>query len=150
MRAQSTESSCGPAALRNALLCLGIKRSEEELEQLCGTTTQGTHNRGILRALDSIAKQHPEVKPGVISETRPHIALLMLLESLRDGHPVIVCTSQGEHWATAFGLLGAAGVSLKIHVSDSDEKELVLHYTPAEFVKAWEGTGKRPYYGIIV
>lgn len=150
MRVQSTESSCGPAALRNALLCLGIKRSEEELEQLCGTTPQGTSNRSILKTLEAIAKQHPEVQPGIISEAKGDVALLRLLESLRAGHPVIICTQKSGHWATAFGLLGSAGPAMRIHISDSAENELVLHYTPAQLMADWEGTSKKPYYGIVV
>lgn len=150
MRIQSTESSCGPAALRNALLCFGIKRSEEELEALAGTTANGTSNKGLFKALEAISKQNPEVKPGVISEVKGDIALLRLLECLRDGHPVIICTEKSEHWTVAFGLLGSAGVGMKIHVCDSGEQELVLHLTPQQLIQEWEGTGKRPFYGIVV
>lgn len=151
MRFQSNQSSCGPAALRNALLCIGIKRSEEELEKLTGMTpSDGTSAKGLLKALQAISKEHPEIDPAVIAENKGDIAILRLLEALRSGHPVILVTEGGSHWATAFGILGVAGEKLMIHVADSAEVELVLHFTPQELIKAWKSDEKKAYYGVVV
>src|SRR5512139_2331778 len=127
MRLQSTQANCGPACLRNALLCHGITRSEQELEQLAGTSgATGTSNKGLIAALKSIAQQHPEVAPGVVSESRADVAILKLLAALDAGHVVILCTDNDEHWILAFGTLGS-GVRIVVHISDPEDNEMVVH-----------------------
>lgn len=150
MRLQSTQASCGPACLRNALHCHGINRSEQELEQLAGTTaTEGTPPRGMLKALKAVSVEHPEVSPGVLSETRRDVAILKLVAALQAGHVGILCADEYEHWILAFGLLGL-GERIIIHVCDSAENEMILHLRPEELLARWKGPEKKPYYGIIV
>lgn len=149
MRFQSTLANCGPAALRTALAIRGILRTQEELEALSGCTTEGTSPRGMLAALRAISSESEEVRPGVISESRPDIALLRLLEAHRSGCSVILCVDQDEHWVVSFGLLGE-GARMVVHVSDAGDSELVKHYRPGELVERWRGLGRRPYYGIVV
>ena len=103
----------------------------------------------MLKALTLVAKEHPVVSPGVISEAREPIAVLQMLECLRNGHVVICCVDSDEHWVVAFGLLGG-GERLRVHVSDSADPELVQHYTPQAFGQRWRGKGRKPYYGIVV
>ncbi len=146
MRFQSTSASCGPAALRNALLARGVVRSEDELSQLAGCTSEGTTAKGMMRALILVAKDNPGIMPGVISEAKGDVALLRLWASLRSGNVVIQCVDQFEHWVCAFGLLGENTV----HVADSGSTELVHHYNPGEMLRRWQGLGRKPYYGIVV
>lgn len=150
MRFQSNQANCGPAALRNALQCHGVSRSEQELEKLTGcSAAEGTTPRGILKALTLVAKDHPEVSPGVINEGRENVALLQLLESLRNGHVVILLVDEWDHWVVAFGLLGS-GSGIRIHLSDSADAELIQHHTPKSILARWKGQGRKPYYGIVV
>jgi ABC-type bacteriocin/lantibiotic exporter with double-glycine peptidase domain len=150
LRLQSTQANCGPACLRNALLCHGITRSEQELEQLCGTTgTSGTSGQGLLRALRSIAESERAVTPGYLSEGRADVALLKLLACLSAGHVVILCADNNEHWILAFGVLGG-GSKVIVHVCDPAENEMILHYAPDELLARWKGPGRKPYYGVIV
>lgn len=150
MRLQSTQANCGPACLRNALLCHGIIRSETELESLAGTTgASGTSGKGLLGALRSISGEHPVLSPGVISEGRADVAILKLLASLGAGHPVILCADNDEHWILAFGVLGG-GARVVVHVSDPADNEMVLHMTPGALMERWHGPGRKPYYGVIV
>lgn len=150
MRLQSTQANCGPACLRNALLCHGIIRSETELEQLAGTTgSDGTSGKGLVSALSAIGREHPEVRPGVISEGRADVAILKLLAALDAGHVVILCADVDEHWILAFGTLGS-GARVLIHVSDPADNEMVLHYKPQDLLERWKGPGRKPYYGVIV
>lgn len=149
MRYQSTAASCGPAALQNGLRARGIERSEDELTVLSGCTVSGTSGRGMMRALLAIAKDHPGLLPSVLSESRPDIAILRLLEALRSGYVVFQIVDNLEHWVVAFGLLGAADRTV-VHVADSQDGELVRHYTPSQMLERWRGPGKKPYYGIIV
>lgn len=148
MRYQSTSASCGPSALRNGLRARGIERSEAELEELSGCTVDGTPSRGMLRALSKIAADHPEVAPAVLSEARPDIAILRLLEAHRCGNVVFLAVDKDEHWVVSFGLLGS-GAGVRLHVADSQDGELIRHYTPSALLERWRGLGRRPYYGII-
>jgi ABC-type bacteriocin/lantibiotic exporter with double-glycine peptidase domain len=150
LRLQSTQANCGPACLRNALLCHGINRSEQELEQLAGTTgTNGTSGKGLIKALSSIAQEHPNVRPGVIAEGRADVAILKLLAALDAGHVIILCADNDEHWILAFGTLGS-GARVLIHVCDPAENEMVLHMRPEALLARWKGPGRKPYYGVIV
>ena len=152
MRFQSTQASCGPAALRNALLCHRIERSEAELELLTGCTApDGTSPKGIVKALSLVAKDAPSVSPSVLSEARPDVAILRVIAALQAGHVVILCVDEFEHWVVAFGLLGM-GARIIVHVSDSADSEMVQHLTPDELLARWrgpEGT-RKPYFGVIV
>lgn len=150
MRLQSTQANCGPACLRNALLCHGINRSEQELEQLAGTSgASGTSGKGLVKALASIAQEHPNVRPGVISEGRADVAILKLLAALDAGHVIILCADDDEHWILAFGTLGS-GARTIVHVCDPAENEMVLHMRPEGLMARWKGPGRKPYYGVIV
>ena len=150
MRLQSTQANCGPACLRNALLCHGITRSETELEQLCGTTgSNGTSPRGLQSALRSIAESNNSLSPGIIHEGRADVALLKLIACLNAGHVVILCADNNEHWILAFGLLGG-GAQIIVHVSDPADNEMVLHMRPDELLQRWHGPGRKPFYGVTV
>lgn len=48
---QSTGYTCAPAALATYLYGRGIRTTEAEMARLCGTTSLGTSDRGILAAL---------------------------------------------------------------------------------------------------
>jgi len=149
VRYQSTAASCGPMALRNGLRARGIERSEDELAVLSGCTVDGTGARGMIAALRHIAADHPEVTPCVLSEGRPDIALLRLLEAHRCGNVVILSVDRDEHWVVSFGTLGS-GAGTMLHVADSQDGELIRHYSPGGLVERWRGQGRRAFYGIIV
>jgi hypothetical protein len=145
---QSNASSCGPASLRNALLCRGIVRSEEELTRLTDfTPASGTSMKGLFKAATAIAAEHPAVTPGVLREQRGDVAVLRLIAALEGGSPVILCVDDFEHYVTAFGLLGKGTV----HVADSADEELIRSYSVHALSKRWRGPSKRsPYYGLIL
>lgn len=150
MRFQSTAANCGPAALRNALQCHGIQRSEAELETLAGfTAADGTSPKGLLKALAAVARDNPDITPAIINESRPNVAIMMLLEAIRNGHVVVCLVDSWDHWVVAFGLLGS-GRGVRVHISDSADPELVQSYTPDAFMTRWKGQGRKPYYGIVV
>lgn len=147
MRFQSNAANCGPAALRNALLCRGIVRSEAELETLVECTpAEGTSAKGILKALKAIQKEHPEVEGSVISEARSDVGLLKILANVQFGNPIIVCVDNNEHWATVIGMLGQ-NIFL---MADPADEELVLCYKPAEFLARWKSGARKAYFGIVV
>lgn len=97
----------------------------------------------------SIAVEHPEVSPGVISEARADVAILKLLAALDAGHVVIMCVDSNEHWVLAFGTLGG-GARIVVHVCDPAENEMIIHMRPEALLQRWRGPGKKAFYGIIV
>jgi ABC-type bacteriocin/lantibiotic exporter with double-glycine peptidase domain len=146
MRYQSNASSCGPASLRNALLCLRINRTEDELEKLSGfSAVKGTNLNGILKAARYLSSEHSSINPSIIKEGREDVAALKLRASISYGHPCILCVDKDEHWVTVFGMLGEL-----YHVADPADPELVITYSECDLMSRWKGTGKKPYQGVVV
>lgn len=142
MRMQDSQANCGPVAVRNALCALGIVRSTEECEVLCGcTATSGTSPRKLYKGLEAIH----EADPFVISDWRPEIALMMLEQCLRDGRPVIMLVDKAEHWVTAIGLLGK-----RVQVADGADSDLVISYHLGDLEARWRNpTSKRASFYAI-
>ncbi len=147
MRFQSRKSSCGPSALSNALEARGLKRTEDELAELCKQSAEGTSPENLRRAVAAVGGVNRE-----IHESREDVALLYLLHALEDGHPVILCvTANGkpwEHWVVAIGTLGHK----RVIVVDSGDNDLVVTKKFDDLVEWWRGPAgaKRQFYGVIV
>lgn len=125
----------------------GVHRSEEELAKLAGFIPSiGTTPKGMMRALLLVAKDVPNLMPGVLSERREDIALLRLLWAHRSGLAAILCVDEFQHWVVSFGTLGEN----MLHVADPDDDELVIHYSPAKLIERWRGPGSKPFYGILL
>lgn len=135
---QSTSADCGPVALHNALFALGIKRSPEELELLCGTSAvSGTYTIQLIAAIDSIRGCNARV----ISGQSALVSIYMLGEGLRGGRSAILCVEDQEHYIAAIGLLGS-----RIVVADSAMMELVITYNDKQLSKRWGPD----YWGVIL
>lgn len=150
---QQLPSSCGPAAVSNALQSLGIERSEAEIAALAGTTNNGTSAEGLLKALKQIAESTGRPTPGTIYESREDITILKIVECLRNGRPLILCvTENGEgwgHWVAAVGCLGFIAPS--IIIADSAHQERFVFKGVAELIGWLRAPGeKKPFYAIIV
>lgn len=147
MRFQSTQASCGPAALRNALLARGVERSEEELAKLSGyKAPQGTSPKGMMRALIAVARDLPHILPAPIAEKDEDVAILRLRAAHDSGHVAILIVDNDEHWVVSFGTLGRS----IFHISDSADSEMVQHLTPDKLIARWRGPGRKPFYAILV
>lgn len=137
---QSSAANCGPFALGNGLMALGIKRTAEELEVACGTTaTLGTSTAKLIRAITRIEGCEP-VK---IVERRSDVAMLKLRGALQDGRPVILLWEQGAHWVAAVGMLGR-----RFLVADAADNELVLSFDADELAAQWFDGAR--YEGIML
>ena len=150
MHFQRKKFTCGPASAANALEALGHRRTEEELAALMGTTPEGTSPKQLMAGLTALKESCSLVGPGEIHERNARLASLTLLEALRAGRPVICCVKTDtpwDHWATAVGLLGP-----NIVLVDSGSEDLVLFYSPENFLARWRGPegSAKPYYGVIV
>lgn len=143
MRLQDNQANCGAAAVKNGLCALGIDRSTEECELLCGTTANGTPPKRLLKGLQTIHELDPAV-----FHSRNEIAASAILESfLRKGRPTILLVDNAEHWVTAIGLLGE-----RVLIADGADSELVTSYPTDGFTKRWvnKHSKSQPYYGITL
>lgn len=144
MRFQSNRSSCGPAALHNALAALGIARSEEELIALTKQTPDGTSARQLLSALRTINTPDSGLKALPTRWRSGDDAVVGLWWNIKEhGRPTILCVDELEHWVCAIGVLGQ-----RFLVADSADNRLVISYKPQELLARWGAEDN--YYGIIV
>ncbi len=95
-RPQWNSFTCGPAALRCALLMYGDKVDGKMLAKLAGTTYDGTDDWQIDRAARELGfrlrhRMH----------RYPAEAYADLLATLRDRTPVLLCVDNYGHWITA-------------------------------------------------
>lgn len=140
---QSTQYTCGPCAVLNALLALGVEgETERTISRLAGTSPiHGTNAAGLRRALSSL-----RYKSRPMSYGQPGRAAKGLLRALREGHPVLLLVDQDEHWVTAIGVVGE-----RVVIADSGSDFLVTTWSLDELARKWVGSGKRPvYYAIEV
>ncbi len=95
MKFQTTPYSCGPAAVVNALRCLGIKVKEKEARRVAGTTKKhGTGSEGIVRAVNKWARGDPFDVVG-FDAALSQIGDMWL--------PAIICVNGWDHWVTVIG-----------------------------------------------
>ena len=146
MKFQSHKSSCGPAALHNALAALGINRSEDELGVLCKTTSEGgTSVRGLLGAIRSVSTTDLPLLGQALRWRKEDDAQIGLWYYIAErGRPIILCVDSFEHWVTCAGHLGT-----RFGVIDSSDNRMVIFYTLKELVVRWAGP-KGGYHGIVV
>ncbi len=96
---QPNKWSCGPFALKHALIMLGRIVNEKEVSRIAGTHWwSGTDEIKLARA----AKKYGcELK--MIRRKNALRAKRELLLSLKRGHPCILCVDDWEHWITVVG-----------------------------------------------
>lgn len=143
MKMQSSLANCGAFAFHNALATLGIQRSPDECEKLCGTSAaNGTSTQGLVKA----ARKIDDLNPVVIREKRRDVALLKLRSAIDDGRPVIISWEVAEpadHWVCVIGRIGT-----RYLVADSGDNDLVYAKDVAELATKWvDGS---TYEGIIL
>ncbi len=144
MRFQSNRSSCGPAALANALEALGIKRSEDELIPLTGQTPDGTDARGILKAIKAISTEAAPLRGDSIKVGEGLAWVLAWFHIAHEGRPMILCVDEEDHWVAATGHLGD-----RLVVIDSGGNDLVFFYDKKGLLDRWKASDGR-YYAIIL
>ena len=133
MRYQSRKSSCGPAALANALESIGIERTEDELGTLSKQSVDGTSSINLRKAAESIG-----VETFHICEQRSEVAAWALEYHLKSGNPALLVVDNDEHWIAVTGMLGD-----RLIIVDSADNDLLVYYTMAKFLFRWCGPSKR-------
>lgn len=138
MKYQSRKSSCGPAALMNALEAIGIKRTEDELSILSKQSTTGTSQGNLEKALTSLGVEFDR-----INEKRGNVAAWAIGFHLRSGNSVVIIVDEFDHWISVVGILGDRYI-----LCDSADNDLILFYSEEELLTRWECSGR--FYGVIV
>ena len=107
-RLQPNTYTCGPAALRHALRCYGVRASVRRLAELAGTTPEaGTDEQGL-----AFAAQAYGFKLQHVSRNAAPIARAALLATVG---PVICTVDRLEHWITV-----VASTARAVHYLDSE------------------------------
>lgn len=101
MHYQKRDYDCGPAAVRNALEALHVRKGLSGLRVLCGTSEcDGTQEDGIKRAFLAYGCDVDEWSSNQRSKS-----LEWLQVSISHGRPIVLCVDQWEHWITVIGAL---------------------------------------------
>ena len=142
---------CGPAALQNALRALGLFIRQEELVHLCGTTEDGTDEKGLIKALNRLPVDfYP------IYDFKRLSALSSLDASLSCGEPVIICVDDWDHWVVVIGKLGTRYLIFDSTNDSWNREEQGCWSVDADtLIKKWRcsdehADGEAPFYGITV
>ncbi|MDH3291307.1 MAG: BtrH N-terminal domain-containing protein [Gemmatimonadota bacterium] len=90
---QPNSYECGPFALKHALSMVGVFAHERFLAALAGSTTDGTDERQLARAAGRLGYALPTLRV-----TDPDAARRALAREVREGHPVLTCVDQWQHW----------------------------------------------------
>lgn len=153
MRFQRTDYTCGPASIVNALLAVGIRISERQIELLSkASETDGVNEQGMIRALKKLGYSY-RILPDVIDSD---VAWEWVSEHLDAGHPVILCVENFTHWASLIGKLGEKRV---IYADSQDGLESnrrengVRSLTRRGLTRLWGSRGRgrrRKYYAISI
>jgi ABC-type bacteriocin/lantibiotic exporter with double-glycine peptidase domain len=94
---QETHFTCGPAAIRNCLIQLGIEPpSELNMRVFCNTDKEGTNMSG----LKSGAKHSGLLFKEIYSRSSDVFGR-KLLKALKAGHPCIILVDSTTHWIAA-------------------------------------------------
>lgn len=142
MKLQSEHNWCGACATANALLAIGIERSEGEIAALAKTSAwDGTGAKGIIEALRKVG-----VTPGVVQEAREDVFALKVDKALSDGHSIVACISTDKPWDHWVALVGRLGGFITV----ADPARGTLSVPQTTFFDQARGDGRRPYYAIIL
>ncbi len=147
MRFQKDTYSCGPAALSNALKALGHNVSERRIRAFSNTTEKdGTSELGICDAAEGL-----KFCAAVVSIEKRKEAVLWLAECLSHGFPVILSVSNGQHWATAVGVLGNRFIICDPGKFVYNLKENgVRVFTRRHLLETWSDAKVKGFMGIVI
>lgn len=112
MKYQTRSYTCGPAAAVNALRLYGLQVAEAHVAKLAKTTSDGTDEKGLMRALRKLGAAPTAV--GRTSTVRKRV---------RAGIPVIIHLDNELHWVVAIGLLGDSLIAFDSQRTISNQEE---------------------------
>lgn len=137
-RPQWSKVTCGPAALRCALLCYGDRVDGRKLAELAGTDSEGTDEHGLARAAEIFG-----LKATWYVSRDEADAAEFIRTTLEDKKPMLVCFDHWEHWSAIVphGRLGATQRHVWVADPARDGDEVLRRYT-------WRQLLRRAHYGL--
>lgn len=142
MRLQSSQASCGAAAVHNALCALGREPSLEACEKACRVdATDGTSPKRLVAGVKAMGGE----VVAEIKERESDVGLLRLDKATTMGLVGILVVDADSHWVTVVGRLGD-----RYLVADSADSELIRSLSAKDLVERWKGEGRKPYYAVLV
>lgn len=146
MRHQQREAWCGVASVQNALQCLGVTRTQNEIAKLCGVSNEeGANEVELKRALLALGISIDECNTGSRGD-----ALYWLAEHVGRHGPAILCLDDFDHWCTVIGRCGLNYIVFDPARSLLPYKRVKV-YTPRGLCDRWYCNypqGDPPLYGI--
>jgi hypothetical protein len=126
---QPNDWSCGPFALKHALVALGRLVDEDKIATIARTHWwSGTDEIRLARAARAFDCDLESVRTLDADKARG-----ILVKKLRGGSPVLLCVDQWEHWITVVG-----HETSKFVIIDSDLDPVLDVVTWPQLRKRWE------------
>lgn len=126
---QPNKYTCGPFALKYALVMLGVFINEKKIAAVAGSTWwAGTDEIGLARAAKKFQCQMKYFKEDI-----PEVALDKLDRELDKNIPCILSVSNWEHWLTVIG-----HKHKKYIVVDSGQDKVINILSPRQLLKKWK------------
>lgn len=125
---QPNKWTCGPFALKHALVMLGVFVDEDEVSRIAGTHWwAGTDEIKLSRAAKAYKCQLKFVR-----RKNPDRARRDLLQFLKRGHPTLLCVDKWSHWITVVNAQRGKFILL-----DSERDPVVGVYSWSEVRNRW-------------
>lgn len=139
---QEKSFSCGPSALKNCLIFLGVERSESYLRFLMGTNRNGTSEKGIIKSLEILKLNY------TITQTKSFTVFRKkLIKNLKAGNPCILLIESGSHWVAAISYYNKL-----VTIIDSDYKSIKQQFKFSDLKNLafiWDKFINKGYYYFI-
>lgn len=147
MRYQARAWSCGPAAVVNACRALGFRVAEGRIRALAGTTQDGTDESEMISAVRSLGLTATEHRGADQAA-----AWAFVRANVLDGHPVVVCIDQWQHWVTVVGICGDRVLLVDPANTKKNEAENGIHsLTRPDLLRRWRCRNEaEPFYAISI
>jgi hypothetical protein len=118
--------SCGAAAVRNALVMLGIRQDEPYLRGVMGSRPfHGTTDEGFGKAAEAMGLEHAHIVEGSLESLR---------RELSAGNPCVLDWRHGAHYVCAVAATDTHVVFIDSNPRDADIARILTH---ARFLQLW-------------
>lgn len=147
MRFQRKFWTCGPAAVVNAARALGLRIAESRIASIAGTNEKdGTDDGPLIEGIRGVGLTAKSLN----TEDRG-AAWAFVRSSVNDGHPVILCVDDYQHWITVIGVIGDRVIIADSTNTEKNRKENGIHsLSRSDLLKRWKNKKLLEFFAIAV
>ena len=151
---QKKHYTCGPAVLRMALAALGIRKTEEYLAKISGTSSSGTGNYGLSRALRKLKLSYTSgyrmAYKDLLPATKKGVVIVDWMPQLIfPEHPEFINSEEFNPKHDAhYAIVIAAGPSFIMLQDPVLGRRVRLPRT--QFVRAWRDAGTSYHWMLVL